>query len=97
MKGLPPVLALAPHKRAAPTPNPHALPAPRRTLQGSILLGASSAGLMWGYYRIGPKRRYKARLRDMRSLRCAARALLGSTGAPPLPLEEAGPHGVRAP
>lgn len=30
---------------------------------------ATGAGLMYGYYRFGPKRRYKARLRDMRSLR----------------------------
>lgn len=36
---------------------------------GSLSLGMVAAGGMWAYYRLGPKRRYAARLRDMRSLR----------------------------
>ncbi|KAL4424906.1 hypothetical protein ABPG77_002129, partial [Micractinium sp. CCAP 211/92] len=38
-------------------------------VQGSLVLGGSTAMLMWVYYKFGPKRRYRARLRDMRSLR----------------------------
>lgn len=38
-------------------------------VQASAVMGASAGGLLYGYYRFGPKRRYKARLRDMRSLR----------------------------
>lgn len=37
-------------------------------VQSSVLLGGAAAGAMWAYYKIGPKRRYKARMRDMRSL-----------------------------
>ena len=37
--------------------------------QFSLLTGLSGAGVMWGYFKWGPKRRYRARLRDMRSLR----------------------------
>jgi hypothetical protein len=40
-------------------------------VQGSVGLGVMGAGLMYGYYKFGPKRRYAARLRDMRSLRRA--------------------------
>jgi hypothetical protein len=29
----------------------------------------AAAASMWLYYKVGPKRRYRARLRDMRSLR----------------------------
>lgn len=43
-------------------------------LQISTLMGGTAAALMYGYWKIGPKRRYKARMRDMRSLRCAERA-----------------------
>lgn len=39
--------------------------------QISLLTGSAAAALMYGYWKIGPKRRYKARMRDMRSLRCA--------------------------
>lgn len=38
-------------------------------VQSSLVFGLAAAGTMWAYYKIGPKRRYKARLRDMRSLR----------------------------
>ena len=38
-------------------------------VQGSMLAGVLAAGTMWLYYRWGPRRRYQARLRDMRSLR----------------------------
>lgn len=43
-------------------------------VQISTLMGGTAAALMYGYWKIGPKRRYKARMRDMRSLRCAERA-----------------------
>lgn len=38
-------------------------------VQGSTAAGMLLAGLMYAYYKFGPKRRYAARLRDMRSLR----------------------------
>jgi magnesium transporter len=38
-------------------------------VQLSVLMGGVAAALMYGYWKIGPKRRYKARMRDMRSLR----------------------------
>jgi hypothetical protein len=36
---------------------------------GSAAAGAAVAGAFWLYYKLGPKRRYDARVRDMRSLR----------------------------
>ena len=38
-------------------------------VQGSVTTGLVCAGLMYTYYKIGPKRKYTARLQDMRSLR----------------------------
>jgi hypothetical protein len=38
-------------------------------VQGSLAVGGITAGSIWGYFKFGPKRRYQARLRDMRSLR----------------------------
>lgn len=38
-------------------------------VQGSTAAGIGLAGLVYFYYKLGPKRRYAARLRDMRSLR----------------------------
>jgi magnesium transporter len=38
-------------------------------VQGSLITGLFGAGAMYTYYKYGPKRRYAARLRDMRSLR----------------------------
>lgn len=38
-------------------------------VQGSVITGLLGAGAMYTYYKFGPKRRYAARLRDMRSLR----------------------------
>ncbi|PSC69475.1 Magnesium transporter MRS2-4 [Micractinium conductrix] len=38
-------------------------------VQTSLAFGLACTALTYGYYKIGPKRRYKARLRDMRSLR----------------------------
>lgn len=38
-------------------------------VQGSVITGLLGAGAMYTYYKYGPKRRYAARLRDMRSLR----------------------------
>ena len=35
----------------------------------SLVTGLLVSSLMYAYYKFGPKRRYKARLRDMRSLR----------------------------
>ena len=37
--------------------------------QSSLLAGIGMATLVYAYYKFGPKRRYQARLRDMRSLR----------------------------
>lgn len=38
-------------------------------IQGSVAVGILGAASMYSYYKFGPKRRYAARLRDMRSLR----------------------------
>ena len=38
-------------------------------VQGSVAIGLCISGFMYMYYKFGPKRRYVARLRDMRSLR----------------------------
>ena len=60
--------------RCQPPSNPNTpLPdCPPARPQMSVCFGGASAVVMWLYYKIGPKRRYKARLRDMRSLRCPA-------------------------
>jgi hypothetical protein len=54
----------------APTMQTAMLVCPSAHLQMSVCFGGVSAVVMWLYYKVGPKRRYKARLRDMRSLRC---------------------------
>jgi hypothetical protein len=63
------------------SPHPHT---PLIWGQGSLVLGILASGAMWTYYKVGPKRRYRARLRDMRSLRWATKgdggALLLGTG-----------------
>lgn len=38
-------------------------------VKSSVLTGLLASLLVYVYYKFGPKRRYKARLRDMRSLR----------------------------
>jgi hypothetical protein len=38
-------------------------------VQGSVTTGLVCAGLIYTYWKIGPKRKYTARLQDMRSLR----------------------------
>jgi hypothetical protein len=38
-------------------------------VEGSVAAGLVAAVGMYAYYKYGPKRRYAARLRDMRSLR----------------------------
>ncbi|EFN55977.1 hypothetical protein CHLNCDRAFT_145324 [Chlorella variabilis] len=38
-------------------------------VQSSVVFGMLASLSMWMYYKVGPKRRYRARLRDMRSLR----------------------------
>lgn len=38
-------------------------------VEASLLMGGTGTACVYLYYKVGPKRRYTARLRDMRSLR----------------------------